>query len=96
MRSISMGELNYSKVADWMLARLKKETYLYQSVVVYDIQKKFGNNAVYLNENGNYAIHRKILKAFKDITSDSVVWERGERCWRFRNSSDEPGRQQSF
>jgi len=81
-------------VAKWMLGELQREKYLYQETVVYDIESKFGKDFVYLNDNGNLAISRKILSAFKKLTGDSVIWERAERMWRFREQHDEPGRQQ--
>jgi hypothetical protein len=81
-------------VAKWMLSELQREKYLYQETVVYDIESKFGEDFIYNNDNGNPAIGKKVLSAFKKLTGDSVIWERGERLWRFRGEHDEPGRQQ--
>lgn len=81
-------------VAKWMLDELQREKCLYQETVVYDIESKFGKDFVRLNDNGNLAISRKVLSAFKKLTGDSVIWERAERMWRFREKHDEPGRQQ--
>ena len=38
---------------------------------------------------------RKVLAAFKKLTGESIIWERGERLWRKREQYDEPGRLQS-
>ena len=81
-------------VAQWMLDELKRVKYLYQETVVYDISSKFGEDFTYYSDNGNPAIGKKVLAAFKKLTGDSVIWERGERMWRFREKYDEPGRQQ--
>jgi hypothetical protein len=54
---------------------------------------RFGEEFVYENENGNYGIDKKVLKAFRDLTEKSVVWERGSRMWRKREKYDGPGRQ---
>lgn len=81
-------------VAQWMLSELKRVKYLYQETVVYDISSKFGEDFTYYNDSGNPAIGKKGLAAFKKRTGDSVIWERGERMWRFREKHDEPGRQQ--
>jgi len=81
-------------VAEWMLNELQRMKYLYQETVVYDIQSKFGEDFTYYNDSGNPAIGKKVLAAFKKLTGDSVIWERGERMWRFREKHDEPGRQQ--
>jgi len=82
------------QVAKWMLEELHRVKYLYQETVVYDISSKFGEQFTYINDNGNPAIDRKVLAAFRKLTGDSVIWERGERMWRFREKYDEPGRQQ--
>ena len=77
-----------------MLAQLESEQSLYQESIVGDIEDKFGSQFVYDNENGNSAIDRKVLAAFTKLTGEKVVWERGERLWRFREKGDSKGRQQ--
>jgi hypothetical protein len=81
-------------VARWMLAQVEAEGSLYQEEAVSDIEKLFGEVFTYENDNGNLAISRAVLKAFRKISEDDVVWEQGERMWRKRESYDEPGRQQ--
>jgi hypothetical protein len=81
-------------VARWMLEELKREKYLYQETVVYDIESKFGEKFTYVNENGNLSIDRRVLREFRKLTEDIVVWERRERLWRFRENYDESGRRQ--
>jgi hypothetical protein len=80
-------------VARWMLDQVEAEETLYQEEAVADIESLFGNAFIYENDNGNPAISRAVLKAFRRI-SDEVVWERGERMWRKRESYDDPSRQQ--
>lgn len=82
-------------VAQWMLEELKREKYLYQNSMVSDIESKFGEEFTYVNENGNPAIDRRVLREFRKLTEDIVVWERGERLWRFREDYDEPGKRQT-
>jgi hypothetical protein len=82
-------------VAQWMLEELKRETYLYQNMVVYDIEEKFGEEFTYINDNGNPAIDQRVLKEFRKLTEQTVVWERGERLWRLREDYDDPGRRQT-
>jgi Family of unknown function (DUF6953) len=48
----------------------------------------------YDNDNGNLAISRNVLSAFRRLTGEDVVWDRDERMWRHRESHDAPGRQQ--
>ncbi|ROS05604.1 hypothetical protein EDC56_1150 [Sinobacterium caligoides] len=81
-------------VAAWMLGQLEAKKWLYQEVVVYKIKKEFGEDFVYLNASGNLAIGKDVLKSFKKITENSVVWERGEKAWRkLRENEKYTGRQ---
>ena len=77
-------------VADFMLQRINEDEILYQEVIVYEIQEKFGDDFVYINQNGNPAIERKVLAEFRKLTEDKVVWSRGERYWRFKKDYDDP------
>lgn len=81
-------------VAQWMLDEINNGNCLYQDQAVYTILDKFGDDFVYHNENGNLAIEKKVLSAFRKLTDDSVVWCRGDKMWRLREEHDEPGRQQ--
>ena len=84
------------EVAIWMFEELKRKGELYQADAVDDIEKKFGKQFTYLNENLNSAIDRKVLAAFRKLSKDSVVWEREDRYWRMRKPYDDPGRRQSW
>ncbi len=82
------------QIAEWMVEELERGQYLYQQVVASEIAERFGEEFTYVNQNGNLAIDPRVLAAFRRITEDTVVWERGERMWRKRNDADEPGRRQ--
>ena len=85
---------NPRSVAQFMLAELEKEGELYQETIVEQIVNQFGNEFTYENEDGNLAIDKRVLKEFRQLTEDSVIWERSERMWRKRTRYDVPGRQQ--
>ena len=80
------------EIAEWMLVQLNQKQRLYPEAVVLDIRSEFGEEFVYTNENGNLAIDRQVLKGFRAITGDDVVWDRTEFMWRKRESHDEPGK----
>jgi hypothetical protein len=77
-----------------MLEQIGSRKPLYQEDAAWAISKRFGSTFVYANTNGNPAIAKPVLKAFRELSGESVVWERGERCWRQRRSDDATGRQQ--
>lgn len=83
-----------SDVAKWMRDKIIKDKTVYQEHVVYEIRDEFGEEFIYTNDNGNPAISKVVLKEFRKLTEDLVVWERGERCWCLRSEHDTPGKRQ--
>jgi len=82
------------EVAEFMMREMETSHYLYQETVVHRIKQIFGAEFVYPNANGNDAISPKVLKEFRKLSGDQVIWERGSRAWRKRKPSDKPTRQQ--
>ena len=80
-------------VAEFMVEELNRARYLYQETIVGQIDLTFGAGFTGTNAAGNSSINSNVLAAFNELTPD-VVWERGTRMWRFRESYDKPGRQQ--
>ena len=80
------------EIAKWMLKRLEEDECLYREVTVYEIASKYGDEYTYINQNGNLAIDKNVLKEFRNLTEDDVVWEKSERCWRKRESFDDPNK----
>jgi len=76
-----------------MLVELEKTGQLYQWEAVLELQSRLGDDFTYLNESGNFAIDRRVLRAFRHLTEDDVVWRRKEGCWVIRGPHDPPGRQ---
>lgn len=89
-----MGTLTTEVVARWMADQVLTSGALYQDEAVDAILREFGNDFVHENDNGNLAIDRPVLNAFRKLTEDSVVWDREDRMWRPRQPGDVPGRQQ--
>ena len=83
-------------VAAWMLDELRRDGMLFQTVVVYEMTKRFGESFAYHNSNGHLAISKAVLDAFRKLSENNVVWCRSGRYWRLREISDLPGRQQPF
>jgi len=91
---LSKPAFSPSEVANWMLAELERDGTLYQETAVSEIERRFSAKFTSINENGNLSIRKDVLASFRKISGEGVVWERGERLWRKRESYDQPGRQQ--
>lgn len=82
------------EAGQWMLNKLTREKYLDQSAAAYELTE-IDEALTYMNDNGNLAIAKSVLREFSKLTKgDEVVWSRSERAWRFREDYDEPGRMQ--
>ena len=83
-----------SDVAKWMRDKIIEDKTMYQENVVSKIRDEFGEEFIYTNENGNPAISKAVLKEFRRLTENLVVWEKSERRWRLRGEHDTPGKRQ--
>ena len=84
-------------VAEYMVQALDTGNgELHQQDIVYDIERHFGPEFTYLNENGNPAIKPAVLKEFRKLTEGKVIWVRSERYWRWRTSEDGEGRMSDY
>ena len=82
-------------VAAWMLSTVEEHGELTQNNAYYLINKEFGSGFTTVASNGSPSIKGSVLTAFKKISEDTVVWERGEKKWRKREFYDAPGRDQN-
>lgn len=79
-------------VARWMFKELERDRYLYRDAVAFDITRKFGPEFTYVMANGKMAIDKRILKEFRKVTTGKVLWDRGDRLWRFREEYEDPNK----
>jgi hypothetical protein len=87
-----MVEDSPAEIAKWMLCALEERKVLYQVEAVEMILRQFGGQFLTTNDSGNTSIRKDVLKEFRTISEGLVVWERGERMWRYREKYDEPGK----
>jgi hypothetical protein len=83
------------EVARWMRKQINNTGHLDHEYAAGKILNKFGEDFAHINVNGNYDIDKNVLKVFRDLTEPTVVWERGLRIWRKRESYDTPGKRQA-
>ena len=80
-------------VAEFLVEELNQTDALYQGTIARKISNRFGDEFTFINRNGNRAICKYVLSQFKALTPHAV-WDKEQRMWRKRRSSDNPGRQQ--
>lgn len=80
-------------VVSWMLNQLTRDGCLYQDDVVDHLVRQHSEELLVENADGNLALGRSILAAFRAKTENEVVWVKPDKYWRFRVAEDEPGRE---
>lgn len=76
-----------------MLKQFEAKRFLYQEEAATHLLHHHDQSLAYYDQNGNVCVGRKVLAAFNKMTPD-IVYERTDKFWRDRLSSDQPGRQQ--
>lgn len=79
-------------VIQWMTERLEIDACLYQQDVVDHLIKAAAEEFLVENADGNQALSRPVLNAFRIASGDGVVWVKSGLYWRFRVPEDEDGR----
>ncbi|WP_336502879.1 DUF6953 family protein [Microbacterium paraoxydans] len=72
------------QIAEWMMARIVEggRNRTYQRRLVPQIRELFGEAWLYKNQNNNWAIDRRVLKAFGPLKTQNVLWDKGSQAWR--------------
>ncbi|MDN4600741.1 hypothetical protein P5G61_05850 [Paenibacillus sp. F6_3S_P_1C] len=78
------------EIAQWLYDKILEEQVVFQYDAVREVEKKFGEKYIYVNDNGNKAIDKKITSAFRDINKDNLIeWDRYDFKWVLRLSDEE-------
>lgn len=74
-------EVSANEVAEWMFNELKNAGILHQKDAVDYIQSNFGEQFIFINENGNETIDKEVKKAFRKLHGGKAAWERDGFFW---------------
>jgi hypothetical protein len=87
------AKMTPEQAAAWMLREYEAKRFLYQDEAASHLLHLNDENLAYFDANGNVCVGKKVLAAFNKLTPD-IVYERTDKFWRDRLSTDQPGRQQ--
>jgi len=77
--------------AIWMVEELNSKGRLFQAHADRTIAQEFGEQFVYVNENGNLAIGEPVLSHFRTMTKGEAVWAAEGFYWRKKTTDDPYG-----
>jgi len=81
------------QAAEWMLEQFEIKRFLYQEEAASHLFHLHDEALTYFDRDGNLCLGKAVLAEFNRLTPDAV-YERGDKFWRDRLPSDQPGRQQ--
>jgi hypothetical protein len=88
----------FNEVARWLAAEVERTGYVEHAAAVWQACGRFGNRLVIncgqdvwvevsrgkFEQRGRPYFHPEVLKAFKQLTGNSVIAEKNDRAWRKR------------
>ena len=77
------------EAAAWMLRQYEAKRFLYQEEAASHLLHLHDEQLAYYDQRGNVCIGKKVLAAFNALTPDAV-YERADKFWRDRLSTDQP------
>jgi hypothetical protein len=74
-------EMSADQVAEWMYSEVKSSGRLIQTEAVTHIAEHFGEQYIYVNDNGNQSISKDVKKSFKKLHGGKAAWDRDGFFW---------------
>lgn len=69
------------EVAEWMVKEIRFTGTLHQSAAIEYVKANFGEQFVFVNENGNASLSKDVKKAFRKLHGGRIAWDRDGFLW---------------
>lgn len=74
-------EVTAQEVAEWMVKEIKFTGTLRQEDAIEYVKTHFGEQFVFVNENGNSSLSKDVKKAFRKLHGGRIAWDRDGFLW---------------
>ncbi|NOU83152.1 hypothetical protein GC101_30265 [Paenibacillus sp. LMG 31459] len=74
-------EVTAQEVAEWMVKEIKFIGTLHQTAAIEYVKANFGEQFVFVNENGNASLSKEVKKAFRKLHGGRIAWDRDGFLW---------------
>ncbi|AIQ38919.1 hypothetical protein MKZ24_02870 [Paenibacillus sp. FSL R7-0297] len=74
-------EVTAQEVAEWMVKEIKFTGTLHQTAAIEYVKANFGEEFVFVNENGNASLSKEVKKAFRKLHGGRIAWDRDGFLW---------------
>lgn len=69
------------QIAEWMVNEIKFRGMLRQEEAIEHVKQHFGEQYIFVNENGNVSLEKDVKKAFRKLHKGRVAWDRDGFFW---------------
>ncbi len=80
-KGYNLMETTEQQVAEWMVQEIRFKGMLYQSEAIEYVKTHFGEQFVFVNENGNASLSKEVKKAFRKLHRGRIAWDRDAFFW---------------
>ncbi|MFD1176505.1 DUF6953 family protein [Paenibacillus puldeungensis] len=74
-------EVTAQQVSEWMVKEIRLKGSLYQTDAIEYVKANFGEQFVFVNENGNASLSKEVKKAFRKLHGGRIAWDRDGFFW---------------
>lgn len=74
-------EVTAQEVAEWMVKEIRFTGTLHQTAAIKYVKENFGEQFVFVNENGNASLSKEVKKAFRKLHGGRIAWDRDGFLW---------------
>ncbi|MFF2909305.1 DUF6953 family protein [Paenibacillus sp. NPDC057934] len=74
-------EVTAQDVAEWMVKEIRFTGTLYQTAAIEYVKTNFGEEFVFVNENGNASLSKEVKKSFRKLHGGRIAWDRDGFLW---------------
>ncbi|AIQ44722.1 MULTISPECIES: hypothetical protein [Paenibacillus] len=74
-------EVTAQEVAEWMVKEIRFTGTLHQTAAIEYVKANFGEQFVFVNENGNASLAKDVKKAFRKLHGGRIAWDRDAFLW---------------
>lgn len=69
------------QIAEWMVNEIKNRGMLRQEEAIAHVKEHFGEQYIFVNENGNVSLEKEVKKAFRKLHRGRIAWDRDGFFW---------------
>ncbi|TCM89090.1 hypothetical protein EV294_11331 [Paenibacillus sp. BK033] len=69
------------QIAEWMVNEIKFRGMMRQEEAIEHVKRHFGEQYIFVNENGNVSLEKEVKKAFRKLHKGRIAWDRDGFFW---------------